>query len=68
MSGFFWYEIEKCPSFVWEFNEIVHYSIYAPQDYSEQWQRTEGRPHVAVQDCNELRRLVIRYGGEQKNA
>ncbi len=68
MGGSFWSEIGRCPKFVWEFNEIVHFSIHTQQDNLNQLRRMNGHSHVIVKDCNELRQLVIQYGGEQKNA
>lgn len=56
------------PLFSWEFNEIVHFSISEQQDNLNGLRRMEGRSLVIVSDCNELRRLIILYGGERANA
>lgn len=56
------------PLFSWEFNEIVHFSISKQQDNLNGLRRMQMLPPVIVADCNELRRLIILYGGERANA
>ncbi len=51
------YKGGNTPAFIYDFNEIVHYSIEGVQSDS-----------VNAEDCNELRQLIILYGGEQRNA
>lgn len=60
--------IGNVPRFVWEFNEIVHFSIHMQQDNKNALRRFQGRAPVIVEDCKDLRRLIMLYGGEQKNA
>lgn len=56
------------PEFSWDFNEIVHFSISKQQDNLNGLRRMQMLPPVIVADCNELRRLIILYGGERANA
>lgn len=50
----------------WYFNEIVYYSIASQQYPYNQMRVFQGQRPVIVDDCRELRRLIILYGGEQE--
>lgn len=54
--------------FSWYFNEIVKFSISSKQDHLNGLRIMQGRQPVSVDDCKELRRLIMLYGGEQANA
>lgn len=51
--------------FSWTFNETVYYSMGQQFPYSVML-RFPGQPMVKPDDCKELCRLVILYGGEQE--
>ena len=51
--------------FSWSFNETVYYSMGQQFPYNEM-RRFYGQPMVKTEDCRELCRLVILYGGEQE--
>ena len=68
MRGYSFPYLGNEAKFVWGFNEIVHFSIYTQQDNQNEFRMFNGQAPVIVKDCNELRQLVIQYGGEQKNA
>ncbi len=51
--------------FSWVFNEMVYYSMRQQFPYNEM-RRFYGQPMVKPDDCKELCRLVILYGGEQE--
>lgn len=51
--------------FSWVFNEMVYYSMRQQFPYNEM-RRFNGQPMVKPDDCKELCRLVILYGGEQE--
>ena len=51
--------------FSWTFNETVYYSMWQQFHYNEM-RRFLGQPMVNPDDCKELCRLVILYGGEQE--
>lgn len=48
----------------WGFSEIVHFSLGKIFNYNEK-RVFYGQPVVKPEDCKELRRLIILYGGEQ---
>ena len=51
--------------FSWTFNETVYFSMGRQFPYNEM-RRFNGQPMVKPDDCKELCRLVILYGGEQE--
>lgn len=51
--------------FSWVFNEVICFSIEKPL-LDKEVLKCYGRPKVKSDDCQELRRLVILYGGEQE--
>ena len=51
--------------FLWVFNEVICFSIEKPL-LDKEVLKCYGRPKVKSDDCQELRRLVILYGGEQE--
>lgn len=52
--------------FSWAFNEIVFYSMGKDFKYNAM-RRFYKQPIVNPEDCKELRRLILLYGGEQGN-
>ncbi len=54
------------PELSWYFNEMVYYSISSKQYSYNQMRRMQGQQYIIVDDCKELRRLIILYGGEQE--
>lgn len=57
--------IDHIPLFSWVFNEIVYFSQKQDFPYNEM-REFLGQPVVNPNDCKELCRLVILYGGEQE--
>lgn len=57
--------IDHIPLFSWAFNEIVYFSQKQDFPYNEM-REFLGQPVVNPNDCKELCRLVILYGGEQE--
>lgn len=55
------------PELSWSFNEIVYFSLGKEFPYNEM-RVFYHQPTVISSDCQELRRLIILYGGEQQNA
>lgn len=53
--------------FSWAFNETVYYSLGKQFRYNE-LRRFYNQPMVIPENCHELCRLIILYGGEQENA
>lgn len=53
------------PEFSWTFNEIIYYSL-GGQFYYNEMRRFYNQPTVNTNDCKELVKLVILYGGEQE--
>lgn len=53
------------PEFSWTFNEIIYYSLGGQFHYNEM-RRFYNQPTVNTNDCKELVKLVILYGGEQE--
>lgn len=53
--------------FSWAFNETVYYSLGKSFGYNE-WRIFHGQPTVIPKNCQELRSLIVLYGGEQENA
>lgn len=53
--------------FSWAFNETVYYSLGKSFGYNE-LRRFYNQPMVIPENCQELCRLIILYGGEQENA
>lgn len=54
----------KIPQFSWCFNEIVAYST-GRECRDNEMRRFQGKPILIHENCRELRRLIILYGGEQ---
>lgn len=52
------------PQFSWCFNEIVAYST-GRECQNNEMRRFQGKPILIAENCRELRRLIILYGGEQ---
>lgn len=58
--------VSNVADFSWVFNEIVYFSVDQKFHYSNM-RIFVNQPLVSPDDCKELRRLVMLYGGEQEN-
>ena len=59
------YGFNHIPTLSWSFNEMVHYSLGKQFKYNE-LRIFHNQPRVNSQHCQELRQLIILYGGEQE--
>ena len=55
------------PEFSWAFNETICYSMGQQFHYNE-LRRFYSQPQVNSDNCKELRRLIILYGGDQEKS
>lgn len=60
------YNVSHIPEFSWDFNELIYYSISTQQYNYNQMRKFQGQQPIVVDNCKELRRLIILYGGEQE--
>ena len=52
--------------YCWAFNETIYYSL-EKEIPNDDWRRFYSQPTVNPDDCRELCKLIVLYGGEQSN-